>query len=100
MKILSKQEIAATKSSDRKREIDEGVKLARKIDLLRETAAKEGENLAKFREESLKILKKEIIELVTEKQKLSKEVGMLQEEKLKIRKVLEQLHDSSPKKSS
>ena len=60
MKILNRQQINEEKSRLRKIEIDEGIKLAEKIDLLRETAAKEESKLKKFRDENLKIIQKEI----------------------------------------
>lgn len=54
MKLLSKQEVNTLKTVERKKEIDEGAKLARKVDTLRELSAKEQVNLSKFSEESLK----------------------------------------------
>ncbi len=77
MKLLSRLEINNLKGGERKKEIDEGVKLAKKIDLLRETAAKEEANLAKFRTESLKIIREEIFDLTNFKQKIMEEIMAL-----------------------
>lgn len=81
MKLLSKQEVTIEKSQQLKRDIDEGAKLAKKIDLLRETASSEETRLNKFREESLHRVKLEIQFLLIEKNNLEKEVASLREEK-------------------
>lgn len=81
MKLLSKQEVMIEKSQQLKMDIDEGVKLAQKIDLLRETASSEETRLNKFREESLHRMKMEIQFLLDEKNALLKEVTALREEK-------------------
>lgn len=59
-RLLEKQEIAQKKSNEKRLEIDEGLKLARKVDSLRETAAVEEAKLKKFRDESLRQIKSEI----------------------------------------
>lgn len=78
MKILNRQQINEEKSRLRKIEIDEGIKLAEKIDLLRETAAKEESKLKKFRDENLKIIQKEINELIDKRNKLLDEIKNLE----------------------
>lgn len=88
-KLLPKQEFAQLKSEERKREIDEGIKLAEKVDLLRETAAQEGANLAKFRIESLKVIKEEIDKLISEKDILKKEIAELIKEKIDLKSQIE-----------
>lgn len=54
MKLLSKTGIAQAKAVVQKQTIDEGVKIAKRIDRLREVEAAEAVSLAKFREKTLK----------------------------------------------
>lgn len=58
--LLSKREIDVAKSSDRAREIAEGLKLTRKVDGLRELQLETEANYEKFRSETLQTLHKEI----------------------------------------
>lgn len=81
MKLLDKQTIVTLKSGERKKEIEEGVKLARKVDLLRETSAKEEINLSKFRIEALKKVQSDIDVLINEKNVLQSIVATLQLER-------------------
>lgn len=81
MKLLDKKTIAQQKSLEKKQEIDEGLKLARRIDVLRDTSSKEETRLAKFRIESLKQTKKEIDELIVERERIRKEVLQAEEER-------------------
>lgn len=77
MRLLPKQEVNDRLKESRRIEIDEGAKLARKIDTLRETALKEEANLTKFREESIKIVTEEIKKLIEKKETLLKEIELL-----------------------
>lgn len=77
MKLLTKEDIAKQKSTERKSEIDEGLKLARKVDVLRETASKEESNLARFRAETLDRVKADILVLTKEKKLLIEEIESL-----------------------
>lgn len=77
MRLLSKNEIVLKKGDERKLEIEEGAKLARKIDVLRETAAKEEANLAKFREANLRNIRIELDKLAQDKASLLEEVKSL-----------------------
>lgn len=79
MKLLSREDIAKQKSSERKSEVDEGIKLARKIDVLRETASNEETKLSKFRAEGLKQLKEDIDGLMSLKTALERDVQTLYE---------------------
>ena len=81
MKLLNRQEIESKRNSERQTLIDEGLKLAKKVDVLRETAAKEEENLAKFREGSLAQLREDIQKLIDIKNALEASVASLKEEK-------------------
>ena len=84
MKLLDKQTITTLKGTERKGEIDEAVKLAKKIDLLRETSSSEETKLAQFRAESLARVKTDIDRLITEKTTLSSEISSLQAERTRL----------------
>lgn len=89
MKLLDKFEVQKSKALDKKREIDEGVKLAKKVDVLRETVSKEQANLIKFRDESIAKVREEIALSIAEKDKLQKEILELQSVKDKMMVPLE-----------
>lgn len=77
MKLLTRQEITKQKTAERKIEIDEGIKLARKVDTLRQTALQEEANLAKFRLAALQRTKEEIEALVQQKDNVVSEIESL-----------------------
>lgn len=74
MRLLPKNEVQGARALDRHREIEEGKKLATRVDDLRQLEAIEKANLLKFREESLKRVKAEIEALVLEKTSLENEI--------------------------
>lgn len=82
MRLIDKKDILVQKSTERKREIDEGVKLAKSIDTLRETHAKEQQGLKRFRDESLKVIKNEIEIHNKKRDELFKEIQILEEQKI------------------
>lgn len=84
MKLLEKNEIQQKKNAERRMEIEEGAKLARKVDNLRETAASEEARLSKFRDANLKKIKEEIDSLISKRDALTGEVERLTEEKRKF----------------
>ena len=63
MKLLKKSEINTLKAQERKAEIDQGLKLSRRVDVLRETAAQEEASLEAFRRSSIKAINEEIKQL-------------------------------------
>lgn len=74
MRLLPKSEIDRAKASDKKREIDEGAKLARRIDNLREVAAAEELSLETYRRETLTKINEEITPKVKERDKLDEQI--------------------------
>lgn len=85
MKLLPKSEVDLKKAQERKGEIDEGLKLAKKIDALRQAVVEEERKLTLFRRASLETIQKEIDDLLNEKMileesviRLTKEVQRLQ----------------------
>jgi hypothetical protein len=81
VRLLPKSEIAKLKSVERGREIEEGLKLSRRVDGLRELASNEESKLAKYRDATLAQIQKEIGELSLQKEKLWDEVRTLRDEK-------------------
>jgi hypothetical protein len=66
MKVLEKkQDIQKLKNEERKREIDDGIALATRIDKLRETKANEEQALFTWRETALREIQKEIDDYIT-----------------------------------
>lgn len=69
MKLLKKSEIAKAQAEDKRREIEEGLRISRKVDALRELWASEEQAFEKWR---TKILE-EIKELSEKRDALKKE---------------------------
>ncbi len=81
LKLLKKSEIDSAKAQDRQREINEGIKLAGRVDALREAQATEEANLEKFRRESIFKINEEIVSITENKNVLLKEVSDLEDRK-------------------
>jgi hypothetical protein len=82
MKLSDKKIIADQKNTERAREVQEGMKLAKSIDVLRETYAKEQTNLRIFRENSLKIIREEIDKLLSERNRLIPDIKKLEDQRI------------------
>lgn len=78
-KLLPKKLVTATLATERKLEIDKGVKLAKAIDTLRDTKRTEEQALEEFREITIRQVQAEIDALFQERNRLSKEVKDLLE---------------------
>lgn len=89
MKLLPKSEIDRLKAVEKKAEIDEGLKLARKIDNLREVRAAEEAALETFRRETLTNINEEISQKVTERDTLKAEVTGLEKRKKEAQEPLD-----------
>jgi len=74
MKLLQKSTIINQKNAERKKEIDEGLALARRIDALRETSAKEETNLLTYRATALKVVQDEIDNLTIQADELKQQI--------------------------
>lgn len=85
MRLLDKKTIVDQRSDERKREVDEGVKLAKLVDNLRKSSSEEQARLSKFRDETLKQVKIEIGILLDEKMSLIEKVNFLKREEEKLR---------------
>jgi len=78
MRLLKKNEIFAKKAAEKTREVAEGLKLARKVDTLRELAAQEETNLTKFRTETVKQIHADITKESQKRDALKTEVKELE----------------------
>lgn len=81
MRLLPRSEVDKAKATDRLREVNEGKKLATRVDSLRELASVEEKNLASFRDKTLNALKEDILSLNSVKSTLSNEVKDLQKQR-------------------
>lgn len=81
IRLLSKQDIQQAKARERQQEITEGVKLAQRVDSLRELQAEEEQALKKFRDETLTEIHKEITEKITERDSLIYELSRLKKDR-------------------
>lgn len=78
MRLLPKSEVDKAKASDRQREIDEGKKLATKVDTLRELHAEEEKGLEQFRQKTVKQIREEIDPLIAQKEALTSDISELE----------------------
>lgn len=81
MKLLDKKTVNTDLARDRKAQIDEGIKLATKVDVLRETVVKEEGNLQRFRTETVAAVQVEIDGYIRQKDNLKTEISVLEENK-------------------
>lgn len=81
MRLLPKSDILKAKATAKKQEIDEGVKLAQRIDGLRQVAATEEKNLQDFRTREVAKVHAEIAKERAVLDPLKKEVADLRKEK-------------------
>jgi len=89
-RLLNRREIDARKAQERKRELDEGKKLASRVDTLREIAATEETKLDKFRHESLEVIGKEIADKTAEKDALERELRIKRQEREELERPLDE----------
>lgn len=86
MKLLPKKSIDSAKAVERKKEIDDGLALARKVDQLRQSKIDEEADLLRYRESAFKIIQSEIAILLEEKESLksqNEQAMQLRNERLK-----------------
>ena len=80
-KLLDKKTINKEVAAQQKQQIESGVKMAKKVDAVRETLQEEEQNLEKFRVESVKRVQQEIDGKIRERDSLVIEIGHLKEER-------------------
>lgn len=92
IRLLTKDQIAKAQATDKAKEIAEGLKISQRVDSLRELVVTEEETLAKFRDESLAAIQRDIEKAQQEKDGLETEVQALREEKERGLGELEDVH--------
>lgn len=80
MRLLSKQDLNAKKAQEKRVEVEEGVKLAKKIDSLRQTLAEEELSLTTFRSKTVAAIHTEIALVAAQRDSLLSEVRTLRKE--------------------
>lgn len=81
MQLLSKNEIIKYQNDDKKLQIDNGVRIAKKVDELRSTLSIEEDKLATFRTTTINAVTKEIDALIEKKSSVASEILALEEVK-------------------
>lgn len=89
MRLLDKKQSNALASDERKKLIDEGVKLAQRVDALREAVVTEEGILKRFREEGVQAVQVEIDEKVRLKDRLLSEIEVLKEKRMVLQEPLD-----------
>lgn len=89
MKLLGKPEVNVLKAQERRKEVEEGVKLAKRVDNLREKIATDLSDFVKFKNASLNKLKEDLMVLQEEKDTLLRELPILRLEKADLRRPLD-----------
>ena len=78
MRLMPKSAVTKANADAKRKEIDEGLKLAKRVDGLRKTVASEEQSLEKFRASTVANIKAEITPLEEKRDSLKKEVEELQ----------------------
>lgn len=81
MRLQDKRHVAADTATQRKKDIDEGMKIASKVDILRETLVTEEGKLRRFREETIRSVQTEIDDYIRQKDKFAEEIYVLEQKK-------------------
>ena len=74
MRLLKKSEVDQLKASEQRRDVEEGLKLAKRVDDLRETVANEERSLREFRDKTVSIINGEITSKVEERDQLDRDI--------------------------
>lgn len=89
MKLLPKKEIDKAKAENKRQEIDEGKKLIKQIEVIRQTRNDEEQSLERFRRETLISIKAELAPYEEKLNTLKKEVDEAKREREELLKPLE-----------
>jgi hypothetical protein len=90
MRLLPKSEVSVAKAAEKKRDIDEGLKLARRIDNLRELTATEDAIFRKFRNETIAKIHEETTKEQNKLDTLKGEVKVYERRKEEAQKPLDE----------
>lgn len=84
MKLRPKSVVNTLVAEEKRKQISEGLKIAKKVDALREVSAEEEASFQQRREQMVATIKADIAPLASEKQSLIEELPILREEKRKL----------------
>ncbi len=84
MKLLPKSEISKQKAVEMQQHIAEGIKLARRVDTLRDVAAQEEQSLSRFRVRTVEAIQAEIVEKTAERDNLESGNRVLRDERIRL----------------
>lgn len=90
IRLLDKKSVNVQVAIEKKKQIDSGIKLASKVDAVRETLLEEEERLAKFRSETIARTQVEIDAKIKEKDGILAQIKARKEELLELRKPLDE----------
>lgn len=88
MRLLQKSEVNKAKALERDREVAEGLKLAKKVDALRELSAEEERSLMLFRAKTIEEIYRQTAAEQTKLEALKREVRVLEEKRYEALKPL------------
>jgi hypothetical protein len=78
IRLLAKSELDKAKSTDKAREIAEGVKIARRVDALRELQSREESNLEKFRSETIAAIQAQVEKETQKRDEIASQVALIE----------------------
>jgi len=90
MKLLDPRTIQSNLNNQRKTDIDQGLTLARKVDVLRETLSVEEAKLTTFREVTIKEVQRQIDEKIRERDILAQEIKEAEKQRTELLKPLDE----------
>lgn len=99
MRLIDKKLVNATLATERKTQIDAGVKIAEKVDEVRKTLAEEQLNLETFRRETTKTVQEEIDLKIREKDALMGDIKVRRAELAELQKPLDSAWEEVKKAS-
>lgn len=82
-RLLDKKLVNASLATERRQEIEKGVKIAKAIDAVRETRAKEEAELEQFRRETIARVQVEIDAKIAERDSIARDIPRLKEERIR-----------------
>ncbi len=89
MRLLPKKQVNAELATQRKELIDQGVKMAEKVDVVRETLSKEERALSDFRASSVANVTREIDALLEHKEELRRDISKAESKLTALREPLD-----------
>lgn len=90
MRLLEKNQVDTLKNDERKKDIEEGVKIAKRIDELRRLEGDERKRITAWRDQTLALAQEDIKKVFSQKDSLQQVVSVLEEERRRLREPLDE----------